>query len=261
MCERAGWHRMRTALRVFTLLVAGSAATSAYAQTEDDASPSVAAEDGAPELSSSDESEGVGLTLQDRIKAVSRKVFLKEGRFSLSPFAGISTNDAFFRRWTIGTRASYHLTDSFSLEMGGAWNAFSEQLESVRIVGQVQSAIPDEAVLYGYADAGATFAPVYGKVSLMSEWVIHFDGFVSGGLGAVFTSNQDVIHPAMQLGVGSRVFLNRWMVLRAELRDYVYPQTRSQFSTLQNLLMLNFGVGFYFPFDFDYKYQAARISS
>ena len=65
----------------------------------------------------------------------------------------------------------------------------------------------------------------------------------------------------MQLGIGSRVFLNRWLVFRAELRDYVYPQSRSGFSTLQNLLMLNLGVGFYFPFDFDYKYQAARISS
>lgn len=261
MYEMAGRNRMRTALRVLTLLVAGSAATSAYAQAGTEENPSAASAEDAPELATADDGEGTGLTLKDRIKAVSRKVFLKEGRFSLNPYAGISTNDAFFRRWTVGTRASYHLTDSFSLEMGGAWNAFSEQLESVRIVGQVQSAIPDEAVLYGYADAGATFAPVYGKVSLMSEWVIHFDGFVSGGLGAVFTSNQDAIHPAMQLGIGSRVFLNRWLVFRAELRDYVYPQSRSGFSTLQNLLMLNLGVGFYFPFDFDYKYQAARISS
>lgn len=252
---------MRTALRVLTLLVAATAATSAYAQAEEDAQPSVTAEAEALGLTDADEAGGTGLTLKDRIKAVSRKVFLKEGRFALSPFAGISTNDAFFRRWTIGTRASYHLTDSFSLEMGGAWNAFSEQLESVRIVGQVQSAIPDEAALFGYADVGATFAPVYGKVSLMSEWVIHFDGFVSGGLGAVFTSNQDLVHPAMQLGIGSRVFLNRWLVFRADIRDYVYPQSRSGFSTLQNLLMLNFGVGFYFPFDFEYKNQAARISS
>lgn len=207
-----------------------------------------------------EETEGTGLTLQDRIKAVSRKVFLKEGRFELTPFGGFSTNDAFYRRWTVGTRASYHLIDSFSIDVGGAWNAWSEQLEAVRIVGQTQSAIPDEAVLFGYADAGVTFSPVYGKVALMSEWIIHFDGFVSGGLGAVFTSNEDLVHPSMQLGVGSRVFLTRWLVLRADLRDYVYPQNRSGFSTLQNLLMLNVGVGFYFPFDFEYKYQAARIS-
>lgn len=235
------------------------------------ASPA-AAQDGAAadaELQSEGESQGLvdeqgestGLTLQDRIKAVSRKVFLKEGRFELTPFAGISTNDAFFRRWTVGARASYHLIDSFSFDVGGAWNAWSEQLEAVRIVGQVQSAIPDQAVLYGYADGGVTFSPIYGKISLMSEWIIHFDGFVSGGLGAVFTSNQDLVHPAMQLGAGSRIFLTRWLVLRADLRNYTYPQSRSGFSTLQNLLMLNLGVGLYFPFDFEYKYQAARISS
>lgn len=205
-------------------------------------------------------SETTGLLLQDRIKAVSRKVFVKEGRFELAPFTGFSTNDAFFRRWTLGSRASYHLQDSFSLDVGGAWNVISEKLDSVRVVGEALSAIPDQATLYGYADAGVTFAPVYGKVSLLSESVIHFDGFVSGGLGAVFTSDQDGIQPTMQLGVGTRIFLNRWVVLRADLRDYIYPQERSGFSTLQNLLMLTLGVGFYYPLDFEYKYQAARIS-
>lgn len=207
-----------------------------------------------------EETEGTGLTLQDRIKAVSRKVFIKEGRFELSPFGGVSTNDAFYLRWNAGARASYHLIDSFSIDVGGA-GIVSQQLDAVRVVGRAQSAVPDEANLFGYADAGVTFSPVYGKVSLMSEWIIHFDGFVSGGLGAVFSSNQDLVHPTMEVGVGSRVFLTRWLVLRADLRDYIYPQTRAGFSTLQNLLMLNVGVGFYFPFDFEYKYQAARISS
>lgn len=207
-----------------------------------------------------EKAEGTGLTLQDRIRAVSRKVFLKQGRFELTPFAGISTNDAFFRRWTLGTRASYHLHDSFSIDVGGAWNVFSETLPAVRIVGREYSAVPDEAALFGYADAGVTFAPVYGKVALMSEWIIHFDGFVSGGLGATFTSNEDLWHPAMQVGVGTRIFLLRWLVLRADLRDYIYPQDRLGFSTLQNLLLLNIGVGFYFPLDFEYRNAAARIS-
>lgn len=232
--------------------------TGALAQ-DTEAAPAEAAADTKKESEQITSEEGINLTLQDRIKAVSRKTFIKEGRFELEPFGGISTNDAFFRRWTLGARVSYHLNDNFSLDFGGAGNVFSEQLDAVRFLRETQLAITDDAVLFGYADAGVTFSPIYGKFSLMSEWIIHFDAFVSGGIGAAFDSNVTPVHPAMEIGVGGRVFLNRWVVLRADLRDYIYPQDRSGISTLQNLLMLNLGVGFYFPLDFEYKYQAAKI--
>jgi hypothetical protein len=47
--------------------------------------------------------------------------------------------------------------------------------------------------------------------------------------------------------------------VRAELRDYIYPQDRSNISAIQNLLMFNVGVGFYFPFDYTYRNQAFKI--
>jgi outer membrane beta-barrel protein len=248
------------------------------APSEAAASPAPETPDGAlsaAEADTQDEAkisdEGIGLTLQDRIKAVSRKVFIKEGRFELAPFGGISVNDAFYRRWTVGSRASYHIFDSLSIDVGGAVNLFSESLPSVRIVGGALGVIPDEATLFGYADIGGTFSPIYGKFSLMSEWIVHFDTFVSGGVGLTVDSNRYTflgqelpelvpgINPAAQVGFGGRVFLFRWLVLRVDLRDYIYPQYRSNISTLQNLFMLNIGLGFYFPFDFEYKYSAAKV--
>lgn len=207
----------------------------------------------------SDAVTGTNLTQEDRIRAVSRKTFLKRERFELTPFGGVSTNDSFFRRWTVGARASYHLVDSLSLEVGGAWNAFTEELESVGFLRRTQNAITNDALFFGYADAGVTFAPVYGKVAVMKEWIIHFDAFVSGGIGATFDSNASIVHPAMEMGVGTRIFLLRWLVVRAELRDYIYPQDRSNISAIQNMLMFNLGVGFYFPFDYEYRNQAFRI--
>lgn len=234
-----------------------------------------AAPDGALDAEAQSEEEisdeGIGLTLQDRIRAVSRKIFIKEGRFELAPFGGVTTNDAFFRRWTVGARASYHIFDSLSIDAGGAVNVFSETLPSVRIVGQGLGAIPDEAALFGYGDIGATFSPIYGKFSLMSEWIVHFDTFVSGGVGLTVDSNRYTflgqqlpdlvpgINPAAEVGFGGRVFLLRWLVLRVDFRDYIYPQYRSNISTLQNLFFVNVGLGFYFPFDFEYENTAAKI--
>jgi outer membrane beta-barrel protein len=204
--------------------------------------------------------EGTGLPLQPRIRGVSRHVFLKGGRFEAAPLAGITTNDPFYRRWQLGGRVSYHLNDVFSVDVGGAGVLFDEFLDPAPILGQLSTPVLDTAKLFGYADAGVTFSPVYGKVAVMAEWVIHFDTFVSGGLGATFDTTTTIVHPALELGIGSRVFLTRWLCLRTDLRDYIYPQDRGQGVKVQNLLNLNVGVGIFFPFDFEYGYEAAKVS-
>ena len=207
--------------------------------------------------------EGIDLTLQDRIKAVHRKVFLKEGRFELQPAVAATTNDPFFRTWSIAARGSYHLNDAFSLELGGAYVPpfFIEELPPLDFLREQASLINADAKLLGIVDAGITFSPVYGKIAILSDAIIHFDAFVAAGGGVVFDTNADFAHPTMDVGAGLRVFLLRWLVVRADLRDYVYPQDRSGISTLQNLLVFSLGVGFFFPFDFDYRYEAAKVKS
>lgn len=202
---------------------------------------------------------GTGKTLQERIRAVSRRTFLKEGRFELAPMGGASANDPFFRAWTVGARGSYHFSEEFSLDFGGAGAVYQEQLDIFRALNVDPQVIADNvkdkleaATLYGFADVGVTFSPFYGKIALASELVGHFDTFVSGGLAVVIDSAGTIAHPGLEVGVGSRLFLTRWLVLRADVRDYLYPADIGGQVAFGNLLMLNVGAGFYFPLDFDY---------
>ncbi len=202
---------------------------------------------------------GTGKTLQERIRAVSRSTFLKEGRFELAPMGGASANDPFFRAWTVGARGSYHFSEEFSLDFGGAGAVYQEQLDIFRALNVDPQVIADNvkdkleaATLYGFADVGVTFSPFYGKIALASELVGHFDTFVSGGLAVVIDSAGTIAHPGLEVGVGSRLFLTRWLVLRADVRDYLYPADIGGQVAFGNLLMLNVGAGFYFPLDFDY---------
>lgn len=215
----------------------------------------------APDANLSALDEGINLTLQDRIKAVSRKVFLKANRFELFPALGVTTNDPFYRTWSIDGRAAWHVNDALAIEVGGAYVPpfFVEKLPMVDLLREEARLINVDAKLLGRADAGITFSPLYGKVAILSDAIIHFDAFAIAGAGAVFDTNQDLVHPSMDVGAGLRVFLLRWLVVRADLRDYVYPQDRSGISTLQNLLTLNLGVGFYLPPDFEYQYEAAKV--
>jgi outer membrane beta-barrel protein len=216
--------------------------------------------------------EGIDLTLNDRIKAVSRKVFLKEGRFELAPLMSVTTNDPFFRTWALGGRAAWHVNDAFAIEGGATYVPpfFVEELPPLDLLRERASLINVDAKLAGSADMGVTFSPVYGKIAILSDAIIHFDTFVAAGGGVVLDNNGDLfgaddarrftgMHPTMDVGAGLRVFLLRWLVVRADLRDYVYPQDRDNISTLQNLLVVNLGVGFFLPPDFEYKYEASKV--
>jgi outer membrane beta-barrel protein len=241
--------------------VAPAAAAPARA-AEEPAAPPAAAPDapGAPATGKSATDEGIGLTLQDRIKAVSRKQFIKRGRFELAPFGGMTTNDAFFRSWSVGLRADYHFNDAFALELGGAGVLVQEKLDAVDQLRKLSHEVNNDARLLGYADLGVTFSPVYGKLALLSDYIVQFDGFIIAGVGATFDSNTAFAHPAMDVGVGARIFLSRWFVVRTDVKDYIYPQDRQGISTLQNLLLWNVGVGIFIPFDFQYEYEAAKVN-
>ena len=63
---------------------------------------------------------GTGKTLQERIRAVSRRAFLKAGRFEFTPGVGFSADDPFFRSWTVGARGAWHFSEEFALDFGGA---------------------------------------------------------------------------------------------------------------------------------------------
>ncbi len=206
--------------------------------------------------------EGIDLTLQDRIKAVSRKTFLKSGRFELQPNVMMTVNDSFFRSFAFSGRLAWHLNDAFALEIGGGYIPpfLVQKLDPVDQLRESLALINADNKPFALADVGLTFSPLYGKVALLGDSIINFDGFLSAGVGATFDNGADVVHPTMDVGVGARVFLFRWLVLRGDVRDYIYPQDKADISTLQNLMFVSVGIGIYFPFDFDYQYEAARVN-
>ena len=203
---------------------------------------------------------GTGKTLQERIRAVSRRSFLKAGRFELTPGFGFSTNDPFFRAWTVGARGAYHFSEEFALDFGGAGAVFQEQQDIFRalnvepedIAAEIKAGLSTTSLL-GYADAGVTFSPFYGKVALASEFVGHFDVFVSTGLAAIIDTSPEIVHPGVEIGLGSRVYLSRFLAARVDVRNYLYPADSGGQLAFGNLLLLNFGLALYFPLDFDYS--------
>ncbi|MBX2814223.1 MAG: outer membrane beta-barrel domain-containing protein [Myxococcales bacterium] len=250
---------MRQLLRCF-FLMALSASIPALAQERDATTEQ-------KRKSAENTARGDNESLADRIRSVERKVFLKRRRFELYPYAGMDLNDAFFQHFFLGGGVAYHFQDSFGLELRGGATIAEIEKDSVRFVRVTSGALPQEEALslVAHGDLNATWAPVYGKFSLFSESIVHFDAFLSLGGGVFLTERGEretedalveqvtSVNPAVNIGIGLRNYINEWLVFRLEVRNYSFIEVG--LSDLQNITMFNISISGFFPTTFAYEYQ------
>lgn len=211
--------------------------------------------------------------LRERIRPVSGHLFLKRGRFEVSPSATVSLRDAFFRKYILGASFTYFPTETlgFGLRAGYSIPTVSGAAQictftdsgtggvsrgcSAPSFEQLDGAAPGQLTLLAGVDA--QWAPIYGKISLLAESFAHFDMY--GILGASLVqykgppTSSDVQSTSRMtaggnVGVGFRFFLNRYITLRTEVRDLIYVEKAIlPATTLRNQLMFELGVSFFLP--------------
>lgn len=215
--------------------------------------------------------------LKDRIPPVSGYLFLKQGRFELSPAASVTVRDSFFTKFVFGGSLTFHLTETLGLGVRGAYSlpivAGSAQICVVDSNNERSCRPPRYDELNGRAPgqitllAGADlqWAPIYGKISVLAEQFLHFDIYAIGGgafvqyRGPPQTAGGTPelrFSPGVNAGAGMRFFLNRWLTVRGELRDLIYVEyvgkssTGSDITSFRNQLIFELGLSLFFPTTF-----------
>jgi outer membrane beta-barrel protein len=206
---------------------------------------------------------------ENKVPPISGQLYMKAGRFELTPTLNLSVNDPFFSKFFGGLKLGYHLTESWSVGVTGAAGT-STPTDSASICTANQGcAKPTDAQLYqvpgrirSMAGAELAWSPVYGKLAILAEVPVHFDLSILGG--ADWISYDEVLSAAVaaggtkpgkvssiggHLGLGMRLFLSRLMALRLEVKDYVYKADIGNLdkSQLQNQLFVELGLSFFFP--------------
>jgi outer membrane beta-barrel protein len=98
------------------------------------------------------------------------------------------------------------------------------------------------------------WAPVYGKISLASEWVMHFDTYLAGGVGVVGSQQSDQessMGLAASFGLGMHFFVSRSVALKLELKDFLVFNDKVSIASIdesdvQHQLVFNLGLSFFF---------------
>jgi outer membrane beta-barrel protein len=204
---------------------------------------------GEEEEESTNESAPVGKTLAERIPSVTHRVFMKKGRVELFPAIGGSLNDPFFNNLTLSGGLTFHVLESFGIGVNGDY--FLALKSKVPIAGGGGLVKPQVNRPVYAARLELTWAPLYGKISVLAEKVLHFDFYAIGGAGVVAGSKSSPTVAGI-VGLGQHYFFNDWMALKIELRDQFFAMSREALTPtkdkhLQGLLSASVGVCFYLP--------------
>lgn len=223
-----------------------------------DEKPPAKTEKGAKDKKAKDKKDKNVEVREDRIKSIQRKDFLKRHRWAVSPMVTLSLNDAFYQKAGGGAALAFHPADSLGLEIQGVYIG-TVQTDMVGYYQQANQALPKVSNLRFYMTGNLLWSPLYGKLSLFTDDIVHFDAYLIAGFGMAYTETGAKF--ATNLGLGLRYFLASWFVIKLEVRDLIYTETftldvqRTEFSDIQNHVMFSVGVSFYLPLDFDYEYQ------
>ena len=198
-------------------------------------SPLWAQDDGRPERSYT-------ISPNERIHVIQRKTDLLEGRIELTVYPlTLQINSRWTEHLGMGLMGSFHLTETFALQMLAASNLLIARETSLqtelRDKAQLQPPSAPSILTRHYAVLGFEMSPIYGKLAFYEGAMMSFNLIVTAGGGVADTAvqllgadsdrgHQVTAHAGLRaaglVGAGFRVHLaDDWMI-RAEVRDLVY---------------------------------------
>ncbi len=161
----------------------------------------------------------------DTITAVQKRPLRQAHRLELSPYVEMGIADPYLQRWGGGLRAMWHLREGLSLGVDanglGTWAT-----EDLVIAKRELHARIVESRELGSLAGFASIAPLYGKVALPGDALVHFETFLDAGLGAAWTETDATrgVRPMIAAGIGQRIFLGESLALTARIGGNLYAE-------------------------------------
>lgn len=221
--------------------------------------------------------------------AVQQKYSLRLRRVEVNPYWSFTLNDQFVSHPGPGLAVNYYFSDVMAIGVNGNLYNFGgdANLNNVsEFNAQTRRAARIGVPLTEYNWSAAlnfTYVPMYGKFAGFGNFIFHYDAYVVGGFGVVSNRAIAVIDPdnrsfksrinlSPNVGIGLRIFFNRWLAAVVEVRDYIFfdklenTETVSdptlakdestwyaKNTTFTNNVQAQIGLSLFLPFSFDYR--------
>jgi outer membrane beta-barrel protein len=190
--------------------------------------------------------------------AVRNRLYSVGGKWELSPFVGLMVQTNLTDHYNFGVAGAYNVNDTIAFEgrlayalsrHTGLANQVAAQLLQRNPASELRQ-VDDFANLWemnANALVGLRWQPIYGKISLMAELPVHFQGYlwVGGGAGMFHRESivycqkvesraegtcsnwlqEDKINWLGSAAIGMRFFTHQKGAIKLELRNYLFPDS------------------------------------
>ncbi len=218
--------------------------------------------------------------MHEQMYAVQQIYALRYHRFEIQPGWNFTFNDQFVSHPGPVLGLNYYITNVLAIGLGGGYYFNNDSTFNAQTRRAARVAVP----LTEYQWQGAlnfTYVPMYGKFAGFSDFIFHYDAYIVGGVGAISTRPIAVVDPDnrsfkwgspkvdFNIGIGLRVFLNRWFAIDLEMRDYIFidklentaivigretdQATWYDQNKLTNAVQAQVGVSIFLPFSWEYR--------
>lgn len=225
--------------------------------------------------------KAAGRTVKQEIYAVQQIYALRARRIELNPYWAQSLNDQFVGHPGPGLALNYYISNVLAVGLNGTYYTNFDSSFNADVRRSARVAVPLNEYLAG-GNLNFSYVPVYGKFAGFSDFIFHFDAYVVGGVGGLWTRPIPVIDPdnrrfdwemklAFNAGVGLRIFFNRWFAAMLEVRDYIYQEKLENLTVaasqaqqqnkatwfgdqqLTNNVQAQLGISIFLPFSWEYR--------
>jgi outer membrane beta-barrel protein len=173
-------------------------------------------------------------TIRAEVYAVQQQYVIKAQRFEIQPYFAFTLNDQFVSHDAPGLSLNYYVTQVLAIGVNGNWYGSLNEDSDFNFQNRraARIAVPlNDYQLSG--DLNFTYVPMYGKFAGFGDFIFHYDAYVDGGVGLIRTKPIPVIDPDnrsfdwnnlinFDVGIGLRIFFNRWLAAVIEVRDIMY---------------------------------------
>lgn len=165
------------------------------------------------------------------VRVIQKRLFLKESRHEFTVFGGLIPNDEFFTYVPVGGRYDFYFQEDFAIEVFGSY-VFAIDTD-LRDFLQAEDLlfIDSPQTLQWLAGASVLWSPIHGKFGIFTTKLAHFDLYLAFGAGVIGTTvidqttrvEESKVDVSGNVGLGVRFFLNDFVALRFDYRNYFYP--------------------------------------
>jgi outer membrane beta-barrel protein len=155
-----------------------------------------------------------------RRKGVQRRDFLKRHRFELSGLGGFYAADALSSTYSYGGALSFYPSEDFGLEALITRTPMQFRLEEAFTSFDQQTHFQPSIAWQGMLSL--LWSPIHAKFKFSETRIIHSDFFAVAGAGRTF--DPSVLGLTWEVGGGLKLYFNRYLSFRLDLRDFLLPQ-------------------------------------